>query len=372
MAAAGWQGDPLRVLFRLIRPLFPAKPPRLSEWRSILVLKPCCIGDVLQSTALVAALRQAFPQARLGYAVGAWSRPVLENNPRLDVLVDTGSVVGGRPQDWRSHFSLVRTLRQGEWDACFILERSPLFSLMAWLAGIRDRIGPDSGERGLALTVRVPVRPRRQEAEAYLDLARAVGIKTGEATTEFYPSVADQAQVDHLLGEHSHKSMIVLAPGGGVNPGGALVTKRWPPECFGALAAMLARYGHTVVVIGGPQDHQLAAQVTEDSGGQAYDLCGRLTLPECGALLQRASIFIGNDTGLMHLAAAVGAPVVALFGPTDPAIYAPYTTKQRIIWHPQLCSPCFRQKSRRPECQGECMRSITVAEVEAAALDLLP
>ena len=362
--------DPVQALLRLARPLFPRRSPNRERWRSILILKPCCIGDVLQSTALVAALRRAFPDARLGYAVGRWSRPVLEGNPHLDELVDSGSVVGGHSRELLPYIRLARQLRRGRWDACFVLERSPLFSLVAWLAGIPDRIGPDSAGRGLALTVRVPIRPRRQEAEACLDLARAVGLNPVDVRTAFYPSAEDFAEADRFLGAE-RDSLVVLAPAGGVNPGASLIAKRWPAERYGALAARLASEGYLPVVIGGPQDHEASELVVAASGSCALNLCGRLSLRGSGALLQRARLFVGNDTGVMHLAAAVGTPVVALFGPTDPAMYAPYAARQHVIWHPQTCGPCFRESKRRPVCRMECMTSITVDEVVDAALALL-
>jgi lipopolysaccharide heptosyltransferase II len=361
--------DPLELVYGLASKAMPARSPAPDSWRSILILRPCCIGDVLQSTALVMALRQAFPQARLGYAVGPWSRSLLSGNPRIDQLVDTGRVVGGKRGDWRGYIGLVQRLRQSQWDACFVLERSPLFALAALLSGIRDRIGPDSGGRGLALSARVPIRLRRQEAEACLDLARAVGVRTDSCLTEFHPSEEDGAEVDRLLGK-SVSRLVVLAPGGGVNPGTALVSKRWPAERYGQLAARLAGLGYTPVVIGGSGDRLLMGELLGEAGSGVTDLCGRLSLTGCGALLKRSLLYVGNDTGVMHLAAAVRTPVVGLFGPTDPAMYAPFVTRQRIIWHPRQCSPCFRQ-SRRPDCQLECVRGISVDEVEAAALDLL-
>lgn len=362
--------DPGDVPYHLLRPLFRQEEPYPEQWRSILVLRPCCIGDVLQSTALVTVLRRAFPQARLGYAVGPWSRPVLENNPRLDEIVDTGSIVGGRKPSPGAFLSLVRRLRQGRWDACFVLERSALFSLAAWMAGIPDRIGLDNRGRGLALTKRVPLRPRRQEAEAVLDLARAIGLDVTGATTEFYPSDTDRLEVSRLLTGNG-MPWVVLAPGGGVNPGTELIAKRWPAENFGELAARLARHGYLPLIIGGPQDHQAAEATLEASQGTALNLCARLTLSGCGALLQQAKLLVANDTGVMHLAAAVDTPVVGLFGPTDPAMYAPYGVRHRALWHPRTCSPCFRQKERPPQCMMECIRSITVDEAEAAALQLL-
>lgn len=356
--------------FQLLRPFFRQAEPSPKDWKSVLILRPCCIGDILQSTALVAALRRALPGIRLGYAVGAWSRPVLENNPHIDQLVDTGTVVGGRKPSPGAFLGLVNRLRRGGWDACFVLERSPLFSLAAWLAGIPDRVGLDNRGRGVALTKRVPLRPRRQEAEAVLDLARAVGLDVSGVTTEFYPSEADRLEVARLM-TGNDSQWVVLAPGGGINPGTELTAKRWPAENFGRLATRLARHGYLPLIIGGPQDHEAATVAQQVSEGAALNLCGRLSLSGCGALLQQARLLVANDTGVMHLAAAVNTPVVGLFGPTDPAMYAPYGVRHRALWHPQPCSPCFRQKERRPQCMMECIKSITVEEAEAAALQLL-
>lgn len=362
--------DTADLPYHLLRPLFRQSEPSPDAWRSILILRPCCIGDVLQSTALVAALRRAFPGARLGYAVGMWSRPVLENNPNLDQIVDTGTVVGGRKPSPRAFLGLVNRLRRGAWDACFVLERSPLFSLAAWMAGIPDRIGLDNRGRGIALTKRVPLRPRRQEAEAVLDLARAVGLDVEGVTTEFYPSETDRQEVARVM-DGNDGPWVVLAPGGGVNPGTELVAKRWPAESFGQLASRLSEQGYRPLIIGGPQDHGAAEAACRASGGAALNLCARLTLSGCGALLEQSGLLVANDTGVMHLAAAVNTPVVGLFGPTDPAMYAPYGVRHQAIWHPQACSPCFRQKERRPQCMAECIKSITVDEAEDAALHLL-
>ncbi len=362
--------DPIGRLSRSLRPLFPSRDPEPESWQSVLILRPCCIGDVLQSTALVAALRRRFPEARIGYAVGPWSRPVIEGNPHLSEIVDTGPVIGGRRGSWTGYGRLIGRLRRGQWDACFILERSPLFSLAAWMAQVPHRIGLDNAGRGVALTTRVPLRPRRQEAEAALDLARAVGIPTEGALTEFYPSEADHQEVARLLPD-SDQPWVVLAPGGGVNPGAELLNKRWPAERFGELAARLAALGYRPLIIGGSSDRPLAEAVMATGGDQTVSLCGRLSLTGCGALLQRSRLLVGNDTGVMHLAAAVKTPVLALFGPTDPAMYGPYGVRHRSLWHPRHCSPCFRQAHRRADCALECMYSIGVDEAEDAAIELL-
>ncbi|MHB0877095.1 MAG: glycosyltransferase family 9 protein, partial [Anaerolineae bacterium] len=303
------------VGLRLTRAIFPRRMPHPADWRSVLIVRPCCIGDVLQSTALVAALRRALPNVRLGYAVGAWSRPVLEHNPNLDALVDTGTVVGGGSRDPRAYLRLVRAMRAGHWDACFILERSPLFALAAWAAGIHDRIGLDSGGRGAALTIPVAVRPRRHEAQTYLDLARALGLDVDGVHTELCPSAADEAEADRAL-EGLTGPFVALAPAGGVNPGTSLVSKRWPPARFADLAGRLARAGLRPLLLGGPGDRALAASVQDGAADAAVSLAGRLTLTGCGAVLRRCAVFVGNDSGLMHIAAAVGTPVVGLFGPT--------------------------------------------------------
>lgn len=331
-------------------PPFPASP------RAILILKSCCVGDVLLSTPLVATLRRAYPQARLDYAVGPWSRPLLETNPHLDNLVDCGPVGSGR-YGWSDYWALVRRLRAGDYEAAFVLERSPLMSLLPYLARIPHRVGLDSGGRGFSLTLRVPVEGIRHEAELYLDTARAVGIEVERPALEFHPRPEERERAQGLL-DKAHP-LVAIHPAGGRNPGMYLPAKRWPPERFAAIADRVIESGGSVVLIGGPGDEGVAAAVKERMRNEPLDLTGKLTWGETGAVLERCDLCLGNDTGAMHLAVAVGTPVVAIFGPSDPRMYGPYDKRSVALWKGRESPPPLRQV--KPEDAS--IEAVTVEEV---------
>ncbi|MBC8264061.1 MAG: glycosyltransferase family 9 protein [Anaerolineales bacterium] len=358
----------LRIPFRLT--------PRSASFdtpNSILIIKPCCLGDVLMATPVIAALRRAFPRARIEFAVGGWARAMVENNPHLDGLVDCGPVGSGSRYSWREYFGLVRRIRAGGYEACFVLDRSPLISLLPYLSGVPQRVGLDSQGRGFSLTVGVPVVGLKHEAELYLDTVRAVGIEVNEPRLEFYPTDEDRRHVAEILRTAPQSPLIVIHPAGGSNPGMILSAKRWPPQRFAALAdRLIEERGAQVVLVGGPEDGPVAAAIKDGMRQKPWDLTGRLTFGQLGALLERCDLFIGHDTGAMHLAVAVGAPVAAIFGPSDPRMYGPYGENSVALWHDVGCNPCLRHGRWDAACRRfRCIEAVTVEEVWQAAISFL-
>jgi lipopolysaccharide heptosyltransferase II len=359
----------LRIPFRLA-----PRSASLNTPNSTLIIKPCCLGDVLMATPVIAALRQAFPRARIDFAVGGWSRAMVENNAHLDGLVDCGRVGSGGHYSWREYLDLVRRIRAGKYEACFVLDRSPLISLLPYLGGIPRRVGLDSRGRGFSLTVGVPVAGLKHEAELYLDTVRAVGIEVHEPRLEFYPTDEDRRHVTEIIqGATPQAPLIVIHPAGGSNPGMTLSAKRWPPRRFAALADRLVEErGAQVSLVGGPDDGPIAAAIKGGMRQEPWDLAGQLTFGQLGALLERCDLFIGHDTGAMHLAVAVGAPVVAIFGPSDPRMYGPYGENSVALWHDVGCNPCLLRGRWDSTCRRfRCIEAVTVVEVWQAATAFL-
>ncbi len=316
--------------------------------RRIVLLKPCCIGDVLMATPLARSLKAAWPDARIDWAVGDHSRSVLVGNPDIHALVDA---TGTQRGDLRlaAVARLVRTLRSGGYDAAFIAERSPIPALIARLAGIPVRVGLDSGGRGWLHTEGVPTAPAdpRHETEIYLDLARAVGVQAADPRPVFVPSAGDEAAADGAIAAAATpivavgaapaapsgvrtpalpRPWLVIHPGGGQNPGAEHLAKRWPAAGFAGIAARWAGLGGTALVVGGPDDVALAAEVAAGAatfGTHAVDVAGQLSLGATAALIARADAYLGNDSGVAHLASAVGTPSVVVFGPTSALRYGP-------------------------------------------------
>lgn len=306
----------------------------------LLILKPCCIGDVLLATPLAVALARAFPGVRIDWAVSSWARAMVSTNPRLGKIINTENV-GAGAHNWRAVRKVVKRIQAEQYDTCLILDRSPIMALIPWLAKIPQRIGLDSRWRGFAHHIRVPVQGIRHEAEIYLDVARAMGIGTQGVRTEFEPTERDREAANDLLekqlGWNGEEPLFVFHPAGGRNPGMKMISKRWPPERYALLAnRLLTEFGGKAVLLGGPQDKILLDAV---KGMMAFDplvLAGETEWGVWGAILERATLCAGNDTGATHLAVAVGCKTVFIFGPSDPRRYGPYARQGQAaaLWHP--------------------------------------
>lgn len=343
----------------------------LANPKRILILKPCCLGDVLMSTPLVDAVRRGFPEAELDYAIGAWSRPMVAGNLHIDRVVTV-------PDRWTtgSLLAVARELRGRHYDLAFVPERTPLPGILCWLAGIPVRIGLDSHSRGFAYTH--PVRVSEtvvHEADLYLELARALMLPVGEHRLWFYPTGDERAEAATLVqGLEGTGPLVVLHPGGGSNPGMVLECKRWLPERWAAVADGLhERYGARILIVGSAAEAGLAAQVQTSMRTPAIIMAQQWRWGVLAALIERAALFMGHDTGMSLLANAVGAPHLVVFGPSDPQMYGPYGATGRAVWRPTPQSPCFYQGSAPAACPcaGQCMRNVDVQDVLAVAGELL-
>jgi ADP-heptose:LPS heptosyltransferase len=304
--------------------------------RRIVLLKPCCIGDVINATPLLTALRRAYPQASITWAVGSTAQAAINDHPLLNHIVDTGARANpaSHPSDM---LRLVRLLRQGRPDLIVVPDRSPLLGIAALLAGIPRRAGLDSAGRGFAYTIKATIDPHqiRYEADIYLDVARALGLDTRDCWANVPPSAEALAAADAVIRDNRLERIVVVHPGGGVNAGMSMVEKRYPPERFAALADRIAAaIKGAIVVIGASSDAAVVSAFKAASERPVIDLSQQLSLPVIGALANRAALYLGNDNGVAHLAAASGGKVLMIFGPSDPRRYAPFVppTQARVAW----------------------------------------
>lgn len=322
--AARIAGIPFRLANRAA-----VQPPHKA-----LILKPCCLSQVMLTTPLLAALSQSYPQAQFDWAVGEWSRAAVATNPRLRKLIPTGQV--GLPEgSWTDVWELVARLREERYDTCFIPTRSAVLAFVAWRAGIPQRIGLNMGGRGFAHTI--PVSPPSQlthETELYLALAQPFAIQSRPGM-EFAPRDTDRARATEILVEKADwlgdRPLVILHPGGGQNPVRPDVRKRWPPERFALLGNYLCRQHQAAIILVGddadrPQVRQVAGLMTE----QTTDLSGLLSLGELSTICEIADLYVGNDCGTTHLAAAVGCRTVAIFGPTNPDVCRPFVPAHQL------------------------------------------
>ncbi len=305
----------------------------------ILLIKPCCIGDVVFTTPLLAALRGAYPNAHITWAVNTSIAPMLQEHPHLNTVYAVGETVN--PASPPYLFRFVRQLRRLRPEIVFVPDRSRWYALATLLAGIPMRVGLNSGGRGFAYTHKAALQPEvvRHEADIYLDLARILGIPT-DGLWAFIPLTAAAAtQAEHTLHQAGlrHGGYLIVHPGGGVNVGMRMLEKRWPAERFAELAERLAkRLDARIVVIGAPSDREAVGRFKAALRDACLDWSERFSLAETAALAVRAALYIGNDNGVGHLAAAAGARVLMIFGPSDPRRYAPFVPpdRARCAWRP--------------------------------------
>ena len=400
----------LRVPFALlntIRRPFTQRARRHPQ--SIAVIKPCCLGDLLMTTPLLEVIRHTYPQASITYVAGTYSKAVPEHHPAVDTVIDSGTVgIPGR-YSFYDYMKLADLLRKHHFDLAFVLDLSPMLTLLPWLAGVPRRVGPDSLGRGFSLTDRIPVSTSptqlQHQAEIYLDLARAIGLPINNPRMRFKPTEEERRTVignlprkdepgdfvgadlscpppiyrpEAHLANPIHTRVAVF-PGGGSNPGMELTAKRWPLERYRELVRRLVHeLDAEVLLIGGPEDIDLNQRLLEELDlpqGAITNLAGKTTIGQLAAHLEQCALFIGNDSSPMHLAAAVGIPVIAIFGPTSPQEYGPYPLddpKHIAIWHHPTGQPCFFLGKMQTSTPCTCIQSVTVDEVWDAVGLFLP
>ena len=342
-------------------PLMSRAPAPLRPTDRVLIIRLGAVGDVVRTLPALRMLRASFPGARLSWIVEDLAHALLEGHPDLDEVIrlPRRDLRDAARRPWRLPrlaAALARDLRGRRFDAVLDFQGSLKSALVARLSGAPRRIGFGFGHGRemsfLLLTERLSPRRRRlNRVERNLLLAEAVGA-AAEVVTLVLPEAPGE-------GERAQAILRDLRPDGApivlLSPGASRrqAYKKWPAERYGRLAALLrSDPGAAPLVAWGPGEEDLARRVAQASGGAAA------VLPATGlrllaAILRRSDLFVGADTGPMHLAWAVGCPVVALFGPTDPALNAPFGPGHSVL--------------RR----GATMDALTIEEVAAAARDAL-
>lgn len=326
----------------------------MSALDRIVVRAPNWIGDVVLSLPAVRDLRRNFPGARIEVLARPWVAELYGAVAEVDAVRPSAGL--------RADAAALR----GAFDAAVLLPNSFAAALAPWRARIRERWGYATDGRGLLLTrrARVPAQIRgRSEVYYYRAMLAAVGLSvsaTPDASLRCPPEWASRA--DALLGD--------AGPWIGLNPGASFGTaKRWLPERYAAVGDTLARRaGARVAIVGGARERGLGELIASGMRAPVRVLCGETGLPELTGVLARLRLLVTNDSGPMHVAAALGIPVAAVFGPTDDRETGPVGDRHRIVREPVHCSPC---KLRECPIDHRCMTRIGVDRVLAEAQGLL-
>jgi len=333
-----------------------------------LVIKVAALGDFLMATPALHALKLAPRTSGIHLLAGRSIIAAVEVNPDVDrvfYLDDRCIFHGSLPAKVLEVLRISWRLRREKYDVGFNFHRDWRFNIILFLAGCRRRIGFARGRKPLLLTEAVRVPGIKHHIFHYCDLLRTLGVFCFDFKMVFPIGAAQAAAAaDKFLKPADLDDYIVLAPGGAANVKEEMGSRRWPVENFSALAGLLLGSGRRVVILGSGGDAPIAARIRAEQPG-VVDLTQGTTLVEAAALLKKARLAVSNDSGLMHLAAAVGTPVISIFGPTHPGEKKPLQAGSVAVWKGEEleCSPCYHDGAF-PQCDHlSCLKKITPQEI---------
>ena len=323
---------------------------------------PNWLGDAVMALPAIADVRQAFPPATVAVVARPSIAPLFDMVPDLDETIVL-------PRDRSGRSATIDVVRGRKFDAALLLPNSFQSALTAWRAGVPHRWGYRTEYRGPLLTRGVTRPPTGHQGAYYQHLVRELGFVNGPLEPRIEPSPDHHRAAGELLsssGWDGRTGLVALAPGAAYGD-----AKRWPLASFTAVADALVVDGISVVLVGSAHDASaVSALVGQMSRGDALvvNLVGRTELPVLAGVLARCRAVVTNDSGAMHVAAAVGVRVTAMFGPTDEHATRPLGPGHEVLTHQTWCRPCMLR-----ECplDHRCMRGITVDTVLASARQAL-
>lgn len=350
----------------------------LGEIARALVIKLRHHGDVLLTSPVLGALKAHAPKTEIDALVYADTAPMLAGHPALDQLYVVGRAWRRQPllrrllAEWR----LFSALRARRYDLIVHLSEHPRGATLARSLGARYSVAPIVAWRGRSwarsFTHLYPLlaNGRRHQVELNLDALRRIGVQPApeERRVQFAAGAAAETRIAALLAEHRLQAGAYVH----MHPASRWTFKCWPREKTAELIGRLADTGHRVVLTAAPEEAEcnFVAEIARQARGEPVNLAGKLSIKELGALSARARLFVGVDSMPMHLAAALGTPTVALFGPSGEVEWGPWRVAHRVVTSGHTCRPCGNDG-----CGGgkvsECLTTLEVDRVHAAVRELL-
>ncbi|MFC1885520.1 lipopolysaccharide heptosyltransferase II [Thermodesulfobacteriota bacterium] len=336
--------------------------------KRILIRSANWVGDAIMTTPALWSIRQHFQDAEISILAKPWVAPVFYKNPHVDRILSYDAA--GRHGGWLGIPRLCRDLRKFRFDLAILFQNAFEAALLAAGAGVPNRVGYTTDGRSLLLTHRVHrgrSYKQQHQIDYYQEILKGIGlICDNRKPTLVLDEKERQSAAEILHRHHILETDSVL----GINPGAAYGTaKRWPQERYAGLCDKLRKAHETkIVIFGGPGEEALGERIAGTIAGGCVNLCGKTSLREAMALIERCRLFITNDSGLMHVAAALDRPLIAIFGSTDHITTGPYGSNSRIVRTSMPCSPCLK-----PECpeDHQCMKQISIDMVYVAAQEFL-
>ncbi|MGD0278983.1 MAG: lipopolysaccharide heptosyltransferase II [Smithella sp.] len=322
------------------------------------------IGDAILTLPAVASIRATYPRAHIAMLVKPWVADIYKLFSDFNEII----IYENKFDNPAGVFRLAQTLKGKKFDAAILLQNAIEAAIITLSAGIPIRAGYDSDARGLLLTHRVRLTEaikKIHQIDYYLEMVKDLGCVPvdREMHMETKMNLLDVRNVLRKFIPETKKAIIGIAPG--ATYGSA---KKWFPDRFAATADRLdEKFSAQIIIMGGKADEETAQEIQKLARAKLISLAGKTTLQEAIYLISQCSLFISNDSGLMHIAGALNIPTIAIFGSTNPVTTAPVGNKSIIVRHEVSCSPCLKKT-----CPADfrCMRLISVEDVLQVAQDL--
>lgn len=329
--------------------------------RKILIVKPSSLGDVVHSLPFLSSIRSSFPKSEIHWVIAKGLEGLLDGNPMISRLIvinkDVWKKISRAADTVLEVRRLFKEIREERYDLAIDLQGLLRSGLITMASRAPVRIGFTEAREWSSFFYTVKVRGGKDlhAVDRYMKIAAALGCET--AAVFPLPPVGNRDEWLKSFRKDPDEYIVIV-------PGARWETKIWPAAYFGEVASLVPVRS---VVVGSSADKGIAERVVESSRGKAVSLAGSTTLTELIEIMRGARLVISNDSGPMHIAAAVGVPVVAIFGPTSPERTGPYGGSHMIIRSGAACSPCFKKKCR----DLKCLKEVTPSEVYRKVRHLL-
>jgi heptosyltransferase-2 len=332
-----------------------------SRVRRILIRATNWVGDGVMSLPALEAVRENFPSSSITVLARPWVTPLFEHHPAVDEIL-TFRKGEGYLTGLGEMVRVIRMIRKQKFDLAILFQNAFEAALLAYLGGVTYRLGYNTDGRSFLLThpvIRSAELLKLHQVEYYLSILRAMGWEAAARDPSLYVAKEYVQRARILIESNGMKQSDLLV---GLSPGAIFgAAKRWPPERFASIGDWaVERWGAKVLIMGTKSEADICEALCAAMTHQPVNLCGRTSLGEAMGLITHLGFFVTNDSGLMHIAAALGVPTVAIFGSTDHVATGPRSAKAMIVTHDIECAPCLK-----PECPRDyrCMLSIEPEEV---------
>lgn len=331
----------------------------MAERQAILIIGPSWVGDMVMAQSLFIALKQQFPACEIDVLAPAWTRPLLERMPEVRAAIDMPVTHGMFA--WKLRRQLGISLR-GQYQQAIVLPNSWKSALIPWFARIPKRTGWRGEMRyGLLNDLRqLDKQALPQMVERFVALARPANQSRQKPHWQPPAMMAGKIAADINPESTSDQKRMILCPGAEFGP-----AKQWPVSHYAQLAEHFLQQDWQVLIMGSKADKRVAGEivgaVSKNLREQLFNMAGKTQLAEAIDLLATADQVVTNDSGLMHIAAALNKPLVAIYGPTSPAFTPPLSKSAKIVQIPVDCGPCFKRVC--PEGHHKCMQDLTAQSV---------